>query len=89
MEAIRKKGDLLTGYLEFLLQGHEILTPKERGSQLSLRIPGGKSLVETWAKAGVICDFREPEIVRVSPVALYNSFHDVWRVAQTFQGLKK
>jgi kynureninase len=89
MEAIRQKGDLLTGYLEFLLQGHEILTPKERGSQLSLRIPGGKSLVETWAKAGVICDFREPDTVRVSPVALYNSFHDVWRVAQTFQGLKK
>jgi kynureninase len=84
MNAIRKKSDLLTGYLESLLLGQKILTPRERGSQLSVRIRGGKSLVNVWSQAGVICDFREPDIVRVSPVALYNSFHDVWRVAQTF-----
>jgi kynureninase len=88
MPEIRKKSDKLTAYLESLLellpQGFcQITTPKDpkkRGAQLSLKIPkGAKELTTRLTEAGVICDFREPDIVRAAPVALYNRFHDVYR----------
>lgn len=90
MAAIRKKGDLLTGYLEFLLKeipGEfcQIITPrniKERGSQLSIKVAGrGKDIVKRLKEAGSICDFREPDIIRAAPAPLYNSFFDVYRFA--------
>jgi kynureninase len=94
MPAIRKKADQLTAYLEFLLDQLppgfcEILTPrdpKQRGCQLSLKIgKGAKDLVRKLTEAGVICDFREPDIVRAAPVAFYNRFHDVYRFAEIFK----
>jgi kynureninase len=94
MPAIRKKSTLLTGYLEFLIDQLpagfcEIITPRNperRGSQLSLRIrKDAKSLVAKLAADGVICDFREPDIVRAAPVPLYNSFTDVWRFAHVLE----
>src|SRR5262249_224028 len=90
MQAIRKKSERLTGFLEFLIDRLpagfcEIITPREpqrRGSQLSLRIKkDGKGLIAKLAAGGVICDFREPDIVRVTPAPLYNTFADVWRCA--------
>jgi kynureninase len=90
MPEIRKKGDLLTGYLESLLerlpnQYCTITTPKDprqRGSQLSLRVKGDpRQLLRDLASAGVICDFREPDTVRVAPAPLYTSFEDVYRFA--------
>ena len=90
MPAIRKKGDLLTGYLEFLLRALpedycRIITPrniKERGSQLSIKISDRpKELVKRLKNAGAICDFREPDIVRAAPAPLYNTFLDVYKFA--------
>jgi kynureninase len=91
MKALREKSIQLTGYLEFLLrpwtEGPEarvrMLTPREparRGSQLSLRIGrAGRELLSRLTEAGVVCDFREPDVIRVAPAPLYCGFHDVFR----------
>jgi kynureninase len=87
MENLRKKSEQLTGYLEFLLHGKcEIMTPKnpaERGCQLSIRAKS-KQVHEALTKAGVICDWREPDCIRVAPVPLYNTFMDVYLFAKIF-----
>ena len=87
MENLRKKSEQLTGYLEFLLHGKcEIMTPKnpqERGCQLSIRAKS-KKVHEALTKAGVICDWREPDCIRVAPVPLYNTFTDVYLFAKIF-----
>jgi kynureninase len=63
----------------------EVLTPREphaRGCQLSIRVPGrGREILSSLLSMGVVCDFREPDVVRAAPVPLYNSFHDAWRFA--------
>lgn len=91
MEQIRRKGEMLTGYLEYLLEGIAdsfctVITPKEptqRGCQLSVRVKGNpRSLLNTLNTAGAICDFREPDIIRVAPAPLYNTFSDVYRFSQ-------
>jgi len=92
MDALTQKSEKLTGYLEFIIQeinskkqspnskGLEIITPKERGCQLSIVAHGmGKSLHEKLTAAGVIADWREPNVIRCAPVPLYNSYEDVWR----------
>jgi kynureninase len=89
MERIRAKSELLTGYLEFVLRetiaardALEIITPSkptDRGCQLSLLVhKGGKSLVDTWTKNGLVADWRNPNVVRLAPVPLYNSFQEVY-----------
>ncbi len=85
---LRQKSEKLTGYLEFLLEAElgdeiEILTPRapeHRGCQLSLRVKtgGDKALYEGITAAGVACDWREPDVIRVAPVPLYNRFEDVY-----------
>jgi kynureninase len=90
MTVLRAKSEKLTGYLEWLLTqlpsgAVEILTPREparRGCQLSLRVASAMESLQVLEKAGIVCDFREPDVIRVAPVPLYNSFHDVWRFAQ-------
>jgi len=91
MERLRAKADRLTGYLEFLLDQNRspnvsIITPRDaqhRGSQLSLRVDrNGKHLFEKLSVAGVICDWREPDVIRVAPVPLYNCFMDVYHFAE-------
>lgn len=88
---LRAKSELLTGYLEFLLreidparQHFELLTPvnpKERGCQLSVFMKqNGKKIFRKLTAAGVIADWREPDVIRVAPVPLYNTFEDVWRL---------
>ncbi|BAM79496.1 probable kynureninase [Cyanidioschyzon merolae strain 10D] len=88
MQAIRQKSVLLTGYLELLLEQLVkekvlIITPQDpnsRGCQLSLKLncsATAKELCERLANEGFICDAREPNILRVAPVPLYNSFSDV------------
>ncbi len=92
---LRKKSELLTGYLEFLLNGvnakqklFTLLTPtnpKERGCQLSLfMLRDGKKIFQKLTKAGVIADWREPNVIRIAPTPLYNSFEDVFRFAEIF-----
>ena len=96
MNALREKSLKLTGYLEFLLDQirsprFEIITPRDsiqRGCQLSLLVrDGAKDLLKALHGQGIVCDFREPNILRLAPVPLYNSFHDVWRFSKIFAGL--
>ena len=57
----------------------EIITPKERGCQISIRVKNGnKELFDKITEKGVISDCREPDVIRVAPVPLYNSFSDVF-----------
>lgn len=91
MLALRQKSEQLTGYLEFLLMQQEnpdlsIITPsqeEQRGCQLSICIQKqGKTIFQWLQKQGVRCDWREPNVIRVAPVPLYNSFYEVYRFAQ-------
>jgi len=93
LQRLRQKSVALTGYLEFLLEENaspkfSIITPREstlRGAQISLRIPDkGKAFCEELATAGVIGDWREPDILRVAPVPLYNSYQDVYEFVRRF-----
>jgi len=101
MPALRQKGDRLTAYLQFLLEDINQLVPnfcriitpadpKQRGSQLSLRFKGeSKTLLEQFKVEGVVCDFRQPDIIRATPVPLYNTFEDVYRFYQVVKSLLK
>lgn len=63
----------------------KILTPlaeKERGCQVSLAVRNGKKVFDFLANEGVFADWREPDVIRVAPVGLYNTFEEVWRFAQ-------
>jgi kynureninase len=94
MARLREKSVSLTGYLEFLLDEKasstfSIVTPRERarrGAQLSIKVRlGGRELCERLAQEGILGDWREPDILRVAPVPLYNSFHDVFRFVRRFR----
>ena len=89
MTALREKSLKLTGYLEFLINDlnnkgkqFQIISPVDptaRGCQLSILTgTDGKELFDYLAAHGVICDWREPNVIRVAPVPLYNSFEDVF-----------
>jgi kynureninase len=89
---LRQKSLELTGYLEFLLDrlgsAIQLITPRDtqaRGCQLSFRIigPGRGAKVFRWLTAnGVACDWREPDVIRASPIPLYNRFEDVYRFGE-------
>jgi kynureninase len=90
MSALRAKSESLTGYLEFLLNRlppgrFEVITPRDpaqRGCQLSILVHHRPhELLKALQSQGVICDFREPNVIRVAPVPLYNRFEEVWRFA--------
>ena len=93
IERLRARSVELTGYLESRLDGYadrgfSIVTPRNperRGAQLSIRVPG--SVREVWARlaaAGVVCDWREPDILRVAPAPLYNTAEDIDRFVEVF-----
>jgi kynureninase len=88
---IRKKSLKLTGYLEYLINDLEddritIITPSnpdERGCQLSIRVKSANKALHTrLTDSGVISDWREPDVIRVAPAPLYNSFEDVYHFAE-------
>jgi kynureninase len=90
MPALREKSKHLASYLRYLLEqaraGHfEVATPhdlEQRGTQTSLLIHSRpRELVKALEEAGIVCDFREPNVVRVAPVPLYNTYQDVWTFA--------
>jgi kynureninase len=94
MGALVEKRERLTGYLAFLLAGlpegtAPLVTPAEpaqRGAQLSVRLKkDARGVVQRLARAGVAVDFRSPDILRATPVPLYNSFLDVWRFARALR----
>ena len=94
MERIGSKRDLITAYLEYLIlkvsseNGDflKIITPSsifERGSQLSLVLEkNGKKKFDLLTEQGIIADWREPNVIRIAPAPLYNSFEDCWHFAE-------
>jgi kynureninase len=95
IEPLRAKSTKLTGYLQFLLEQagskrFTVITPRppnERGCQLSIVAHDQpKELFKQLQASGVKCDFREPNVVRVAPTPLYNTFHEVWRFAHILSG---
>lgn len=97
MPALREKSKRLTGYLEYLIdripgRRYEIITPRDpeqRGCQLSLLVhENARQCEQALEDAGVIGDFREPNVIRVAPTPLYNTFHEVWRFAGVLAGVE-
>lgn len=91
MEPLIAKQKLLTGYLEYVLveidkeveSTFEIITPAERGCQLSVFLHGeGRALFDYLMKHGVIVDWREPNVIRLAPAPFYCSFEDMYRFGQ-------
>jgi kynureninase len=87
--ALRAKSVRLTGYLEGLLDAlvpdAQIATPRDpaaRGAQLSLHVADAPRRLAALEAADVVVDFREPDIIRLAPVPLYNTFQDAWRAAR-------
>ena len=96
LEKLIKKSKKLTGYLEFLInelkdQRIKIITPKkpdERGCQLSIQVKNSdRSLHDKLTKSGVICDWREPDVIRVAPVPLYNSYQEVYHMVDKLKNI--
>lgn len=86
-----EKSKKLTAYLEFLLaeiadERISVITPANeemRGCQLSIRVrDADKNLFRAISQKGVVADWREPDVIRVAPVPLYNSYADVWKFAE-------
>jgi kynureninase len=83
---LRKKGDQITSYFEWLIQKNladevQIITPASRGSMLCMKFKNNpKAWYEKLIQAGAIVDFREPNIIRATPAPLYNSYEDVFRL---------
>ena len=100
MRALREKSERLTAYLEYTIDtlaeefpdaGISIITPREpelRGCQISINVAGReRKLFDDMIAAGLIADFREPCIIRIAPVPLYNSFEDVFTFGRVMREL--
>ena len=93
MDNLVEKSKKLTDYLLFLLntietERIEIITPEARGSQISIRVKNGnKELFDILTDKGVVADWREPDVIRVAPVPLYNSFSDVFKFYRILESL--
>jgi len=94
MQRIIKKGQQLNAYLEYIVlvacQNNKfldlnIITPAapERGCQLSILTgENGKALFDHLTNHGVIADWRNPNVIRMAPVGLYNTFEDLYKLGQ-------
>jgi kynureninase len=99
MDRIGGKRDMLTAFLEFIIQDvsernkerctFEIITPSDktkRGAQLSILVHGqGKDLFDKLSDEGVVADWREPNVIRIAPAPLYNSFEDCYWFGQLLE----
>jgi kynureninase len=100
IKALRKKSIALTAYMEYILKEIDPLentlkiitpnNPEERGCQLSVFMKqDGKKTFQQLNKAGVIADWRDPNVIRVAPVPLYNTFEEVYKVGEIIGSLIK
>jgi kynureninase len=100
MEKLLSKSWLLSEYLFFIIDEInakqsekiiEIITPRNpeaRGCQVSmLMLQHGKAIFNALLQNGVIADWREPNVIRIAPVPLYNTFEDVWRLGNMIEGI--
>lgn len=99
MPALAAKTASMTPYLRFLLEDakshnphihFQIITPENaQGCQLSLLTDDrGKALFDFLASKNIVCDWREPNVIRMAPVPMYNSFMDCWKVGDAFREFK-
>ena len=76
------KSKKMTGFLEFLINESipdvTIITPEDRGCQLSIVIEEGEKVFDILSNNGVICDWREPDVIRVAPHPLFNSYNEIY-----------
>ena len=102
MVELRKKSVHITAYLEHLLyleteestRAFRIITPSDpsaRGTQLSILLKPGRmdTLAVMLEDAGIVCDKRKPDVIRVAPVPLYNTYEEVWDFVQIFKAALK
>ncbi|WP_074674656.1 kynureninase [Maribacter dokdonensis] len=91
MQRLIEKRKLIVSYLEFILQEidkevdstFEIITPADRGCQLSVFLHGqGKALFNYLMENGVVTDWREPNVIRLAPAPFYSTFEDMYRFGQ-------
>jgi kynureninase len=100
MDKLHKKRKLLSGYLHYILNDIngcqkekviEVITPaneNERGCQVSmLMLKDGRKIFNELTRQGVIADWREPNVIRIAPVPLYNSFEDIYRFGEIISGI--
>jgi kynureninase len=93
MDAIVKKSQLLTGYFEYLLKNEcldqcQVITPADRGSMLCLQFKkSAKDCLKLFNDKRILCDFREPDILRITPAPLYNSFKEVTELVAVIKSL--
>jgi kynureninase len=93
MDKLRAKSELLTAYLAFVLDQFKayltVITPQnkeERGCQLSIIVKeNGKQLFDFLVTENIMPDWREPDVIRMSPVPMYNSFEDVYLVGEALK----
>ncbi len=96
MDNLRAKSILLTAYMEFVLKqlnhprlSFELITPEnpaERGCQISMLVKeNGPELFDYLTVKGVVADWREPNVIRMAPVPLYNSFTDIYQLGVLMQ----
>ncbi|HPG12737.1 MAG TPA: kynureninase [Chitinophagaceae bacterium] len=98
---LHEKRKLLSGYLHYILReinsefGNviHVITPadeNERGCQVSMLVENkGKEMFEELTKQGVVADWREPNVIRIAPVPLYNTFEDIWRFGNIIESILK
>lgn len=87
IKKLREKSEQLSKYIDYLISTLDsskvqVITPrdlKDRGCQLSLRVKNGKDVFNKLMEEGVIADWREPDVIRIAPVPLYNSFLDIYK----------
>lgn len=102
IDQLHKKRKQLSGYLHYVLNDinsrqtekvTEVITPaneEERGCQVSmLMLRDGRKIFDELTRQGVIADWREPNVIRVAPVPLYNSFEDVYRFGEIISSILK
>ena len=98
MTALREKSLDLTAYLEFLLAElktlpFSIITPRDsaqRGCQISMLFhERGREVFDALTAAGIVADWREPDVIRVAPVPLYNTYEDVYALYEVMKGLEE
>jgi len=90
LDKLFDKRDKLTGYLAYLIQANapdvQVITPddpKDRGCQLSMVLASnGRKTYKALGEAGVVADWREPNVIRVAPVPLYNTYEEVFKFGQ-------
>lgn len=97
MKSLREKSKLMTAFLSFLLHrldhlAFTVITPEDpekRGAQLSLLFhKDGRQVFNALTANGVVADWREPDVIRIAPVPLYNSFEDVYNFYELLRDLK-